>query len=141
MILLFFSITGRYEKSSADFTRILNLAFSQVILAFISSFTSINTSLSGSFLTISEKIFASIAILPASIISPNTFVSIPSSISLAVILISPSVASIKIHSNIDMVVLDDTAFITILIPDIKSDFLQTNFISTLLHLENLAINI
>ena len=29
----------------------------------------------------------------------------------------------------DMVVLDETAFITILIPVIKSDFLQINFIS------------
>ena len=83
--------------------------------------------MSGSFLTISEKIFASIAMLPASAISPCTVVSIPSSISLAVNLIIPSVASIRIHSNIDIVVFDETAFITMLIPVIKSDFLQINF--------------
>ena len=76
------------------------------------------------------------AILPASIISPSTLVSIPNSISLAVNLISPSVASIRMHSRIDIVVFDDTAFITILIPVIKSDFLQTSFIINLLYRKN-----
>ena len=94
------------------------------------------TSLSGSFLTISENTFASMATIPFSAIVPSTFVSIPSSISLAVNLISPSVASIRMHSRIDIVVFDDTAFITILIPVIKSDFLQTSFIINLLYRKN-----
>ena len=110
--------------------------YKRQILAFVSSLTSITTSLSGSLRTISEKILASMAILPASIISPSTLVSIPNSISLAVNLISPSVASIRMHSRIDIVVFDDTAFITILIPVIKSDFLQTSFIINLLYRKN-----
>ena len=85
-------------------------------------------SLSGSFLTISEKILASIATLPFSIISPSTIVSIPSSISLAVNLISFVEASIRIHSNIDIVVLVGTAFITIPTALFKLLFVKINFI-------------
>ena len=73
-------------------------------------------------LVISEKSFASRAIFPCSKISPFTVVSIPSSISLPVSLISPEEASIRIHSKIDMVVLEGTAFITILMPLTISSF-------------------
>ena len=83
-------------------------------------------SLSGSFLTISEKIFASMATLPFSIIS--TMVSIPSSISLAVNLISFVVASIKIHSKMFIVVLAGTAFITMPTALARFVFEKTNFI-------------
>ena len=69
--------------------------------------------LSGSLRTISKKILASKAIIPFSTISPSMIVSIPSSISLAVNLISPLEASIKIHSKIGMVVLPGTALLTI----------------------------
>ena len=106
----------------------LNLAFSHVMFALYSLSTSITTSLSGSFLIISENNLASIATLPGSIISPWTTVSMPSSISLAVILIFPSVASIRKHSNIDIVVFEDTAFIVMLTPESKSFFLQISFI-------------
>ena len=74
------------------------------------------TSLSGSFLTISRKIFASKAIIPFSKISPSIIVSIPSSISFAVSLISPFDASIRIHSSIDIVVLLGTALETVFTP-------------------------
>ena len=83
-----------------------------IVLKLLSSF-SIVTSLSGSFLTISDKSFASRAIIPFSIISPSITVSIPSSVSFAVNLILPEVVSIKIHSRIVMVVLLGTAFETI----------------------------
>ena len=49
----------------------LNFAFSQVIRAWLSDSVSIVTSLSGSFLTISEKIFAFRAIIPRSTMSPT----------------------------------------------------------------------
>ena len=84
-------------------------------------------SLSGSFLTISEKSLASMATLPFSIISPSTIVSIPSSISLPVNLISLVVASIRIHSRIFIVVLVGTAFITIPTALFKFDLVKTNF--------------
>ena len=71
---------------------------------------------------ISEKSLASSAIFPCSRISPSTFVSIPSSISLPVSLISPVLASIRIHSRMDMVVLEGTAFITILMPFTMASF-------------------
>jgi len=70
-------------------------------------------SLSGSFLTISRKIFASRAMAPPSIISPSIIVSIPRSMSLAVNVIIPFVASTMMHSRIDMVVLLEIAFDTI----------------------------
>ena len=89
---------------------------------------SIMTSLSGSLRTISEKIFASNAITPLSSMVPSIFVSIPSSISLAINLISLAEASIKIHSRIAIVVLVGTAFETILTPRSKFDFEQINFI-------------
>ena len=95
---------------------ILNFAFSQVMVVLKEESVSITTSLSGSFLTISEKTFASNAIIPLSSISPSIFVSIPSSISLAVNLISPAEASIKIHSKIAMVVLVGTALETMFTP-------------------------
>ena len=88
---------------------------------------SITTSLSGSFLTISEKILASSAIKPFSKTSPSIFVSIPSSISFAVNLMFPVVASIRIHSKIAIVVLDGTAFATILTPFKRFDFEQIIF--------------
>ena len=59
------SIAGRYEKSSPLLPRIVNFAFSQLIVTLIlpSVFCdSIVTSLSGSFLMMSKKILASIAI-------------------------------------------------------------------------------
>ena len=68
------------------------------------------------FLVISEKSFASKAIFPFSRIFPSTVVWMPSSISFPVSLISFVEASIKIHSKIGMVVLDGTAFRTILMP-------------------------
>ena len=92
---------------------ILNFAFSQVIVVLKEESVSMVISLSGSFLTISENIFASNAIIPFSTTSPSMTVSIPISISLAVSLICPCVASIRIHSRIDMVVLLGTALETI----------------------------
>ena len=85
------------------------------------------TSLSGSFLTISENTFASMATIPFSAIVPSTFVSIPSSISLAVNLISLVEASIRMHSRIDIVVLEGTALDTILTPFSRFAFEQVNF--------------
>ena len=73
-------------------------------------------------LVISEKSFASRAILPCSRISPATVVSIPSSMSLPVSLISLPLASMRIHSNIDMVVFEGTSFSTILIPLTSASF-------------------
>ena len=84
-------------------------------------------SLSGSLRIISEKIFASKAIRPRSEIDPSTVVSIPNSISLPVSLISSADASIRIHSNIFIVVLDGIAFETILIPFIRDSFLKISF--------------
>ena len=78
---------------------------------------------------ISEKSFASRAIFPFSRIFPSTFVSIPSSISLAVSLISSEDASIKMHSKIGMVVLDGTAFKTMLIPLSNESFLNVSFMA------------
>ena len=86
------------------------------------------TSLSGSFLIISEKILASMATLPLSKISPLMIVSIPSSISFPVNFISPADASIRIHSSIVIVVLDGIALRTVLTPDKSSDLLQIIFI-------------
>ena len=85
-------------------------------------------SLSGSFLTISRKIFASRAMMPFSMISPSITVSMPSSISLAVSLITPLEASTRMHSRIDMVVLLGTAFDTICNPLKRFDLEHTNFI-------------
>ena len=85
------------------------------------------TSLSGNFLTISEKIFASMAIKPFSIMSPSIIVSIPSSISFAVNLIISVVASIRIHSSIGIVVFEGTALETMLTPLTKFDFVQIIF--------------
>ena len=56
---------------------------------------------------------------PRSRIVPSTFVSIPSSISLPVSLISSETASIRMHSRIGIVVLEGTAFRTMLMPFIK----------------------
>ena len=106
----------------------LNFAFSQVMVVLKLSSVSITTSLSGSFLTISEKIFASNAMIPFSSIVPSITVSIPSSISFAVNLISFEEASIKMHSNIAIVVLVGTAFDTVLTPYNKFDLEQINFI-------------
>ena len=106
----------------------LNLAFSQVITVLKEASVSITTSLSGSFLTISEKIFASNAMIPLSSIVPSIFVSIPSSISLAINFISFVEASIRMHSNIAIVVLVGTALETILTPRNKFDFEQIIFI-------------
>ena len=123
-----FVIIGKYEKSSPDLPAMLNLLFSHVIKALKLSSVSIVISLSGSFLTISEKILASIAICPFSIISPSTIVSIPSSMSLAVNLIISEEASIRIHSKIFIVVLEGTAFKTILTAFDKLLFVKINFI-------------
>ena len=82
-------------------------------------------SLSGSFRIISEKILASIATIPLEIISPSTIVSIASSVSFEVNLIQSDEASIKIHSKIGIVVLEGTAFSTILIDCNKLDLLKT----------------
>jgi len=54
-------------------------------------------------------------------------VSIPSSISFAVSLISPFVASIRIHSSIDIVVLLGTALETVLTPFKRFDLEQIIF--------------
>ena len=75
-----------------------------------------------SLLVISEKSLASSAILPCSSMSPSTLVSIPNSISLPVSLISLVLASMSMHSRMDMVVLEGTAFITILIPLTMASF-------------------
>ena len=83
---------------------------------------------SDNFLAISEKSFASSAILPFSRISPSTFVSMPSSISLAVSLISSVEASIRMHSKIGIVVFDGTALRTILIPFKRAVFWNVSFI-------------
>ena len=72
---------------------------------------------------------ASRAILPFSKISPSTLVSIPSSMSLPVNLISLVEASIKIHSKIGIVVLEGTAFKTILIPFKRAAFWNVSFIT------------
>ena len=85
------------------------------------------TSLSGSLRTISEKILASRAIMPLSMISPSMIVSIPISISLAVSLISPAEASIRIHSRIAMVVLVGTALETMFTPFKRFAFEQIIF--------------
>ena len=91
-----------------------HLAFSQVMVVFRLSSVLMVISLSGSFRTISEKILASRATMPFSTISPSTLVSMPNSISFDVNFISPAEASIKIHSKIGIVVLEGTAFITML---------------------------
>ena len=65
--------------------------------------------------------------IPFSTISPSIIVSIPNSISFAVSFICPLVASIRIHSNIDIVVLLGTAFETILTPLRRFDFEHINF--------------
>ena len=124
----FFSISGRKEKSSPDFPIMLNLAFSQIMVVLKASSVSIVISLSGSFLTISRKILASNAIIPFSMISPSMTVSIPSSISLAVSLISPVLVSTRIHSRIDIVVLLGTALETVCTPFKRLDFEHTIFI-------------
>ena len=56
-------------------------------------------------------------------------VSIPSYISFAVNLMTPSVVSIKIHSRIGIVVFPGTAFKTVLTPETRFDLLQMIFIS------------
>ena len=91
----------------------------------MSDVVSITTSLSGSFLTISEKILAFNAMIPLSKISPSIRVSIPSSISFAVNLITSVDASTKIHSKIGIVVLEGTALETILTPFTRLDFVHT----------------
>ena len=106
----------------------VNFAFSHVMFVLREESVTIVISLSGSFLTISRKIFASSAICPFSRISPSTTVSIPSSISLARSFISLPVASIRIHSRIDIVVLLGTAFATIFTPFNRLDLLHINFI-------------
>ena len=106
----------------------LNFDFSQVITVLKDASVSITTSLSGSLRTISEKIFASRAMIPFSMISPSIIVSIPSSMSFASNLISSVEASIRIHSKIAIVVLVGTAFDTILTPCNRFDFEQINFI-------------
>ena len=85
-------------------------------------------SLSGSFLTISANIFALRAKIPLSMISPSIDVSIPSSISLAVSLMTSVDASIKIHSRIGIVVFDGTALETILTPFARFCFVHMIFI-------------
>lgn len=60
------TIVGRYEKSLPDLPAILNLLFSHVIVVVKLSSVSRTISLSGSFLTISEKSFASMATFPFS---------------------------------------------------------------------------
>ena len=107
---------------------ILNLAFSHDMTVLNEASVSIVTSLSGSFLTISEKILASRAIIPLSSIVPSMMVSIPSYISLAISLISFADASISIHSRIAIVVRVGTAFDTILTPFSKFAFEQISFI-------------
>ena len=119
---------GRYEKSSPDFPIIVNFAFSHTIFVLNDLSVSRTTWLSGNFLTISRNIFASSAICPFSTISPSIIVSMPSSISLAINLIFLPVASIKIHSRIDIVVLFGTAFETICTPLNRFDLLHINFI-------------
>ena len=94
---------------------------------FILSSVSIITSLSGSLRIISKNNFASIAIIPPSAISPSMIVSMPRSISFAVSLMIPFVASTNIHSRIGIVVLLDTAFDTICTPFNKLDFLHIIF--------------
>ena len=59
--------------------------------------------------------------------SPSIIVSIPNSISLAVNLIISVVASIRIHSRIGIVVLEGTAFDTMLTPFARFDFVQMIF--------------
>ena len=86
------------------------------------------TSLSGSLRIISEKSFASRATIPFSSIIPFTFVSIPSSISLEVKVISVAEASIRIHSRMGMVVLEETAFSEMLTLFNNSFLAQINFI-------------
>ena len=71
---------------------------------------SIVIGISGSFLTKSEMILASIATLPFSMISPSRVVSIPRSKSLPVNLIQLDSASMRIHSRMFIVVLTVTAF-------------------------------
>ena len=82
-----------------------------------------------SFLIISEKSLASRAIFPFSSMVPSTTVSMPSSMSLPVSLIWSVVASIRMHSKIGMVVLEETAFRTMLIPLSRSSFLNVSFIN------------
>ena len=105
----------------------VNFAFSQVMTVLKEASVSMVISLSGSLRTISRNIFASRAIIPFSMICPSIVVSIPSSMSLAVSLISPLVASTKIHSRIDIVVLLGTALDTICTPFKRFAFEQTNF--------------
>ena len=63
-----------------------------------------------------------------STMSPSIDVSMPSSISFAVSFTTSVVASIRIHSRIGMVVLDGTAFETMLTPFTRFDFVQIIFI-------------
>ena len=86
------------------------------------------TSLSGSFLTISVSILASMATIPGSSISPSITVSIPNSVLFAVSFIPYPVASTRIHSSIAIVVFVGTAFDTVLTPFNNSDLEQVNFI-------------
>ena len=105
--------------------------FPLVIIAILSLF-SITISSEGIFLINSKNIFASTRTLPSLSISPLTMVSIPISISLPVILIMPFSASMSIDSRIGIVVLLETAFITILVLLTISDLLQIIFIVIIL---------
>ena len=131
-IIFSLSIEGIGVKSSGSLVIISNLAWLLSIKSLLSSFNVSLISSPGSFLTISENIFALIAMQPISSISPLTIVSIANSISLAQNLIIPSVASTRIHSIIGIAVLVETAFITILILSVKSLFLKLSFIWILL---------
>ena len=86
------------------------------------------TSLSGSFRIISEKIFASSAMIPFCSMVPVTIVSIPSSMSFVVNLMMLEEASIRMHSKIGMVVLFGTALRAMFTLFDKFDFEQMIFI-------------
>ena len=128
VIKWFFSISGKATKSSPSLPAMLNFAFSHLISALLLLSVSMVTSLSGSFLIISENNFASKAIHPLSSTSPSMVVSIPRSISLAVNLMTPEVVSISMHSRIGIVVLAGTAFNTVFTPVSNADLLQMIFI-------------
>ena len=125
------SILGNAVNSFPSRPAILNTEFSQVITVLFLKSVSIVTSTSwasGNLLMISEKIFDSNATLPGSTILPSQTVSIPNSVSFPTSCIFPLDASRRIHSNIDIVVFDGTAFDTIFIAFVRSLFLNCNFI-------------
>ena len=126
----FLSIFGSAVNSLPSRPAILNTEFSQVMIVLLRSSVSMVTSIpsaSGRRRMISEKIFASSATLPASMIVPLHTVWIPNSASLPTSSIFPLDASTRIHSRIDIVVFDGTALDTILIALIRSVFLNCSF--------------